>query len=40
MTVLGTVFGVCVIIYPINCVLVCMRPRMVMEFDSAKENRC
>ena len=36
----GTVLGVCFIIYAINCVLVCMRSEMAMEFGSAKENRC
>ena len=40
MTVLGIVLGVCVIIYPINCVLVGRRSGMVMEFGFAKENRC
>ena len=32
----GTVLGVCFIIYAINCVLVCMRPEMAME----KWNKC
>ena len=31
MTVLGTVLGVCVVIYVINHVLVFMRPEMAME---------
>ena len=35
-----TVWAACGVIYAINCVLVCMRPRMAMEFGSAKENRC
>ena len=35
----GTVLGVCFIIYAINCVLVCMRPEMGMEFGSNKRNR-
>ena len=32
----GTVLGVCFIIYAINCVLVCMRPEMVMEIGFKK----
>ena len=32
MTILGTVLGVCVIIYTINCVLVSMRSEIGMEF--------
>ena len=39
MTVLGTDLGVCVIIYIINWVLVCRRPKMGMEFGSTKRNR-
>ena len=39
MTVLGTVLGVWVVIYALNCVLVRMRPEMGMEFDSTKRNR-
>ena len=39
MTVLGTVLGVCVIIYIINCVLVSRRSEMGMEFGSTKRNR-
>ena len=35
----GTVSGGCVIIDTINCVLVCMRPEMAMEFGSTKWNR-
>ena len=30
----GAVWGVCFIIYEINCVLVCRRPEMGMEFGS------
>ena len=40
MTVLGTVLGVCDIIFTINCVLVSRRPKMGMEFGSTKRNRC
>ena len=36
----GTVSGGCVIIDTINCVLVCMRLEMAMEFSSTKWNRC
>ena len=32
----GTVSGGCVIIYTINCILVCIWPKMAMEFDSTK----
>ena len=32
----GTKLGVCVMIYTINCVLVCMRPKMAREFGSEK----
>ena len=32
----GTVSGVCVIIYSINYVLVCMRPEMTKDFGSIK----
>ena len=39
MIVLGTVLGVCDIIYTINCVLVSRRPEMGMEFGSTKRNR-
>ena len=39
MIVLGTVLGVCVIIYTINCVLVSRTPEMGMEFGSTKRNR-
>ena len=39
VTVLGTDLGVCVIIYIINWVLVCRRPKMGMEFGSTKRNR-
>ena len=39
MTVLGTVLGVCVMIYTINCVLVSRRPEMGMKFGSTKRNR-
>ena len=34
----GTVLGVCFIIYAINCVLMCMRPEMAMEIDFKKLN--
>ena len=37
---IGIVSGGGVIIYTINCVLVCMRPEMAMEFGSTKWNRC
>ena len=40
VTVLGTSLGVCVIIYTINCVLVCMRPKMTMEIGFKKWNKC
>ena len=36
----GTISGGCVIIYTINCVLVCIWPKMAMEFGSTKWNRC
>ena len=36
----GTVLGVCIIIYAINCVLVCRRPEMGIEFSPTKWNRC
>ena len=39
MTVLGTVLGVCVIIYTINCVLVSKRSEMAMNFGFTKWNR-
>ena len=35
-----TVWATCSVIYAINCVFVCMRPEMAMEFCSAKKNRC
>ena len=35
----GTVLGVCFIIYAINCVLVCMRPEMAMEIGFKKGNK-
>ena len=35
----GAVWGVCFIIYEINCVLVCMRPEMVMDLGFTKCNR-
>ena len=38
MIVLGTVLGVCVVIYVINYVLVCMRPEMAMEIGFKKWN--
>ena len=36
----GTVFGVCFIIYAINCVLVCIRQEIAMDFGFTKWNRC
>ena len=36
MIVLGTILGVCVVIYVINYVLVCMRPEMAMEISFQK----
>ena len=36
MTVLGTVLGVCVVIYVINYVLVCMRSEIAMEIGFQK----
>ena len=33
-----TVWAACVAIYAINCVLVCMRPEMAMEFGFTKWN--
>ena len=36
----GTVLGVCFIIYAINCVLVCVRPEMAMEIGFKKWNKC
>ena len=35
-----TVWAACGVIYAINCVFVCMRPEIAMEFDSTKWNRC
>ena len=35
-----TVWVACVIIYSINYVLVCMRPKMAIDFGSTKWNRC
>ena len=35
-----TVWVPWVVIYTINCALVCMRPGMTMKFGSAKKNRC
>ena len=35
----GTILGVCCIIYAINYVLVSRRPEMGMEFGSTKRNR-
>ena len=40
MDYVGAVLGVYFIIYEINCVLVCMRPEMAMEFGFTKWNRC
>ena len=36
----GIVLGVCLIIYAINCVLVCMRSKMAMEIGFKKWNKC
>ena len=36
----GAVWGVCFIINEINCVLVCMRSEMAMDFGFTKWNRC
>ena len=36
----GTILGGCVIIYAINYVMVCMRPKMAMVFGFTKWNRC
>ena len=35
-----TVWATCVISYALNYVLVCMRPKMAMDFCSTKWNRC
>ena len=35
----GAVWGICFIIYEINCVLVCMRPEMAMNLGFTKWNR-
>ena len=35
-----TVWAAYGVVYAINCVLVCMRPEMAMEFGSTKWNRC
>ena len=40
MDSVGTVLGGYVIIHAINYVLVCMRPKMAMDFGSTKWNRC
>ena len=37
---LRTVWAACGLIYPINCVLVCMRSKMAMKLGSTKRNRC
>ena len=36
----GADWGVSFIIYEINCVLVCMRPEIAMDFEFTKLNRC
>ena len=36
----GTVLGGCVMIYAVNYVLVCMRPKMAMDFGFTKWDRC
>ena len=35
-----TELGVCVMIYTINRVLVCMRPEWPLDFGFTKRNRC
>ena len=35
-----TVWAACVVIYPLNHVLVYMRPEMAMDFGFTKWNRC
>ena len=35
-----TFWATCVIIYALNYVLVCMRPKMVIDLGSTKWNRC
>ena len=35
-----TIWAAYGVVYAINCVLVCMRPEMAMEFGSTKCNRC
>ena len=35
-----TVWAACVVIYALNHVLVCMRPKMAMDFGFTKWNRC
>ena len=40
MTVYGW-FGVaCGVIYALNCVVMCIRPEMAMDFGLTKWNRC
>ena len=36
VTVLGAVLGICVVICETNCIVVCMRPKMAMEFGFTK----
>ena len=36
----GTVLGGCVMIYAVNYVLVCMRPKMAMDFSFTKWDEC
>ena len=36
----GTEFGVCVMVYTINRVLVCMRSEWPLDFGFTKWNRC
>ena len=36
VTVLGAVLGVCVVLYETNCIVMCMRPEMVMKFGFTK----
>ena len=40
VTVLWAVLGVCVIIWEINCIVMCMRPEMAVKFGFTKWNRC
>ena len=37
---LRAVLGVGVVIFETNCIVMCMRPEMVMKFGFTKWNRC